>query len=95
MFSSTQNIESDYENKYVLEIAQIIEGREKNIALKHFVRFENIGDKLFLCTYRPDYNVLPLIIPHFPKADMLIKIGLYMTRNVSMECITINKPEQN
>ncbi len=66
IFSSTQNIESDYGNKYVIEIAQIARrvGREKH-RFEAFVRFENIGDKLFYAPIDPDYNVLPLIIPHF------------------------------
>jgi probable DNA metabolism protein len=66
VFSSSQNIESDYGNTYVLEIAKVARSvnREKH-RFEAFVRFENIGDKLFYAPIDPDYNVLPLIIPHF------------------------------
>lgn len=66
VFSSSQNIESDYGNKHVLEIAKVARrvGREKH-RFEAFVRFESIGDKLFYAPIDPDYNVLPLIIKHF------------------------------
>lgn len=68
VFSSTQNIESDFGNTAVLEITQTARkvGREKH-RFEAFVRFESIGEKFFYAPIDPDYNVLPLIVPHFKR----------------------------
>ncbi len=68
VFASKQNIEDNFGNAAVLDIAQIARkvGREKH-RFEAFVRFENIGDRFFYAPIDPDYNVLPLIVPHFKR----------------------------
>lgn len=68
VFSCSQNIEDDYGNSAVLHIAQTARkvGREKH-RFEAFVRFESIGEKFFYAPIDPDYNILPLIIPHFKR----------------------------
>lgn len=68
VFSSRKNIEDDFGHHAVLDVAQVARkvGREKH-RFEAFVRFENIGDKFFYAPIDPDYNVLPLIVPHFKR----------------------------
>jgi probable DNA metabolism protein len=68
IFLSQQNIESDFGNAAVLYIAQTARkvGREKH-RFEAFVRFESIGESFFYAPIDPDYNVLPLIVPHFKR----------------------------
>ena len=67
-FSSKINVEDNFGNAAVLDIAQTARkvGREKH-RFEAFVRFESIGDKFFYAPIDPDYNVLPLIVPHFKR----------------------------
>lgn len=77
VFSTSENIEDNYGNANVLDIAQTARkvGREKH-RFEAFVRFELIGTDLFYAPIDPDFNVLPLIIPHFkrryPAMDWII-----------------------
>lgn len=66
VFASKKNVEDNYGNAAVLDIAQTARkvGREKH-RFEAFVRFENIGNRMFYAPIDPDYNVLPLIVPHF------------------------------
>jgi len=68
VFANRQNVEDNFGNVAVLDIAQTARkvGREKH-RFEAFVRFENIGDNLFYAPIDPDYNVLPLIVPHFKR----------------------------
>lgn len=68
VFASRKNVEDNYGHTAVLDVAQIARkvGREKH-RFEAFVRFENIGDRLFYAPIDPDYNVLPLIVPHFKR----------------------------
>ena len=67
-FESNIAIEDNFGNAAVLDIAQIARkvGREKH-RFEAFVRFESIGPNLFYAPIDPDYNVLPLIVPHFKR----------------------------
>ncbi len=66
--SNKENIATDYGNKYVLELSQICKmmGREKH-RMEAFVRFQKLKDESFFAVVEPDFNVLPLIAPHFHK----------------------------
>lgn len=66
VFSGVKNAETNYGHSAVLDIAQTARrvGREKH-RMEAFVRFENIGNRLFYAPIDPDFNVLPLIISHF------------------------------
>ncbi len=68
VFANRKNVEDNYGNAAVLDISQLARkvGREKH-RFEAFVRFENIGDRLFYAPIDPDYNVLPLIVPHFKR----------------------------
>jgi len=68
VFGSAKNVESDYGNTFVLSISQIARkvGREKH-RFEAFVRFEQIGEAFFYAPVDPDFDVLPLILPHFKR----------------------------
>lgn len=68
VFANKQNIEDNYGHAAVLDIAQTARkvGREKH-RFEAFIRFENIGNTMFYAPIDPDYNVLPLIVPHFKR----------------------------
>jgi len=80
-FASAQNIESDYGNAAVLEIAQVARkvGREKH-RFEAFVRFQQIKDDFYYAAIDPDYNVLPLIVPHFKRRYAAQDWLIYDTR---------------
>lgn len=67
-FTSMQTIEEDFGHPAVIEIAQVARmvGREKH-RFEAFVRFHEGEGQLFYATIDPDYNVLPLIVPHFKR----------------------------
>ena len=73
IFSSTENTAIDFGNAAVLEVAQTARKvwREKH-RMEAFVRFRQLKDGLYYAAVEPDYNVLPLILPHFKSryADM-------------------------
>ena len=56
----------DYSNKVVLRVSQIVKmvGREKH-RMEAFVRFKLTKDDIYVSTIDPDFNVIPLLIPHF------------------------------
>lgn len=66
VFQSARPVDRDYGHRDVLSIAQWAKqvGREKH-RMEAFVRFKKCKDGLFLSLVRPDFNVLPLIEPHF------------------------------
>jgi len=102
--SSTDNIEQDYTNETVLRIAQTVRkvGREKH-RMEAFVRFQLTKDEIYYATVEPDFNVLPLILPHFKSRyadqnwliyDLKRKYGIYYekhTEQVSEITITHNE----
>lgn len=66
VFSSTANVEVDYSHPAVLTVTQTAKKvwREKH-RMEAFVRFQQTKDHLFYAIIEPDYNVLPIISPHF------------------------------
>lgn len=68
VFSGVENAENNFGHPAVLEVVQTARklGREKH-RFEAFVRFENISERLFYAPIDPDYNVLPLIVPHFKR----------------------------
>ncbi|MCC8426741.1 TIGR03915 family putative DNA repair protein [Mucilaginibacter sp. UR6-11] len=66
VFDSTQNIEDDYGNRFVMRISEIIRmmRREKH-RMEAFVRFKKLKDGIYYAAVEPDFNVLPLLIRHF------------------------------
>lgn len=66
VFSKEFHIASNYSNPEVLKITQVAKmvTREKH-RMEAFVRFELTKDNIYVSTVEPDFNVLPLIAPHF------------------------------
>jgi probable DNA metabolism protein len=68
VFASKVNIEQNFIVDSVLQISQI--GR-KLFRERHrheaFVRFQKTADGLFYASIEPDFNVIPLIVPHFER----------------------------
>jgi probable DNA metabolism protein len=63
-----RDISDNYADDTVRRIAGIAQQmyREKH-RMEAFVRFEKTSDELFHATIEPDFDVLPLIAPHFTK----------------------------
>ncbi len=68
VFEADKNIENNFGNDNVLTVAQTARkvGREKH-RFEAFVRFEKIANDYFYAPVEPDFNVLPLIVPHFKR----------------------------
>jgi probable DNA metabolism protein len=65
-FSKSYSIETDFGNpavRFVNETARKVQ-REKH-RMEAFVRFRQTQDGLYMAVIEPDFNVLPLIQPHF------------------------------
>lgn len=64
--SENRNILPDITDPDVLEIQQAVKsvGREKH-RMEAFVRFQELADNSYYAVVEPDFNVLPLIAPHF------------------------------
>lgn len=65
---SARDIAENYADDNVRRVAHIAQQmyREKH-RMEAFVRFEKTSDNLFHATIDPDFDVLPLIAPHFTK----------------------------
>jgi probable DNA metabolism protein len=66
VFAAAVSVENDFGNEAVLQVHQTAKKvhREKH-RMEAFVRFQQTADELFYAIVEPDYNVLPLLIPHF------------------------------
>lgn len=67
-FSSKELVEEDFGNKYVIRLSDTIKKvrREKH-RMEAFIRFQKMSDGIFYASIEPDFNVLPLILPHFKR----------------------------
>lgn len=94
IFRSDLNIEKNYRNNSVLTIEKtaIKVGREKH-RMEAFVRFRLTKDGLYYASVSPDFNVLPLIAPHFIKRyadqswliyDSKRKYGIHYDKDAGM-----------
>ncbi|TGE14316.1 TIGR03915 family putative DNA repair protein [Hymenobacter elongatus] len=65
---SARDIADNFADDNVRRVAHLAQqmGREKH-RMEAFVRFEKTSDELFHATIEPDFDVLPLIAPHFTK----------------------------
>ena len=82
-----RKVEEDFGHPAVLGISQTAKkvGREKH-RMEAFVRFQELGDGMYYAAIEPDYDVLPLIAPHFKTRyadqswliyDLRRKLGLH------------------
>ncbi|MBN2166007.1 MAG: TIGR03915 family putative DNA repair protein [Marinilabiliaceae bacterium] len=80
-FASPVNIELNFGDKDVLEIAKIGKkvGREAE-RIRMFVRFQKTADDIYYAPFDPEYNVLPLTIKHFEQRFSDQKWVIYDTR---------------
>jgi probable DNA metabolism protein len=92
--SSTENIEQDYTNETVLRVVQTARkvGREKH-RMEAFVRFQLTKDDIYYAAIQPDFNVLPLILPHFKSRyadqhwliyDLKRRYGIYYNKQTEI-----------
>jgi probable DNA metabolism protein len=66
IFSGAANAAMNFGHAAVLGVTQTARkvGREKH-RMEAFVRFQQLKDGLYYAAVEPDFNVLPLILPHF------------------------------
>lgn len=66
VFSERKKVDTDYSNPTVLHISNVAKqvAREKH-RMEAFVRFRLTRDDLYFAIIEPDFNVLPIIAPHF------------------------------
>jgi probable DNA metabolism protein len=66
VFATDEKVEENFSSPVVLQVARIGKQlhREKH-RFEAFVRFVQLGDGTYFATIDPDFNVLPLITPHF------------------------------
>lgn len=66
VFASKQNSEKDFGHEATLTLSKVgrMVHREKH-RMEAFVRFQRWADDVYFAIVAPDYNVLPLIVPHF------------------------------
>ena len=81
VFSSPASIESDYGHPAVAKMSAVAKSvyREKH-RMEAFVRFQLTADQLYYAVIEPDFNVLPLIEPHFRKRYADQRWVIYDTR---------------
>src|SRR5690606_15966218 len=102
VFSNKNFSSTDYGDPTVLTIAQTAKmvGREKH-RMEAFVRFKLTKDDIFFATIEPDFNVLPLILPHFKTRyadqkwiiyDLRRKFGIYFDLD-NVDFITLDFSE--
>lgn len=93
--------ETDYGDPVVLKVSQVAKmvSREKH-RMEAFVRFMLTKDNIYFAHIEPDFNVLPLILPHFESRyadqkwiiyDLNRKYGLYYNLHTT-NYITLDLP---
>lgn len=86
---------NDYGHPVTLAIHQAVKkvGREKH-RMEAFIRFHLLDEQLYAATIEPDFNVLPIIAPHFKSRyadqqwliyDIKRKYGIYYDLNTVVE----------
>lgn len=102
IFSKAEKVDLDYSHPAVLYISQIAKqvGREKH-RMEAFVRFRLTKDEIYFAIIEPDFNVLPIISPHFMRRyadqkwliyDIKRKIGVYYNLE-KPEYVSMELPE--
>jgi len=102
IFSSKCKVDTDYTHPSVLYISNLAKqvGREKH-RMEAFVRFRLTKDNIYFAIIEPDFNVLPIILPHFKSRyadqkwliyDIKRKIGVHYDLNKT-EYVTLDLPE--
>ena len=102
VFNSKSKVDLDYSHPVVLYIENIAKqvGREKH-RMEAFVRFRLTKDDIYFAIIEPDFNVLPIITPHFKSRyadqkwliyDIKRKIGVYYDLTKT-EYVSIDLPE--
>lgn len=78
LFQEKRNILGNYAHPVVMDLSKLVKsvGREKH-RMEAFVRFRKLKDESFYAHIAPDYDVLPLIAPHFKKRYSAQKWILY------------------
>ncbi len=78
---SGENIEDNFLNDTVLQLHKINKQIGGEVHRMHaFVRFQETPDHLFVALIEPDFNVLPLLGPHFQERYPAFRWLIYDTR---------------
>ncbi|TWR31476.1 DNA metabolism protein [Mucilaginibacter pallidiroseus] len=104
VFDSSENVEEDYGNRYVMRVSEIVRmvRREKH-RMEAFIRFQKLQDGTYYSVIEPDFNVLPLLMKHFRNRyadqkwiiyDIRRKYGMYYNLH-DVEYINIDFAETN
>ncbi|MCB7482563.1 TIGR03915 family putative DNA repair protein [Christiangramia sediminis] len=102
IFSMPEKAELDYSHPVVLDVSKTAKqvGREKH-RMEAFVRFRLTKDNIYFAIIEPDFNVLPIITPHFKSRyadqkwliyDVKRKYGVYYDLSKT-EYISIDLPK--
>ena len=76
-----ENIEDNFLNDTVLQLHKINKQIGREVHRMHaFVRFQETPDQLFVALIEPDFNVLPLLGPHFEERYPAFRWLIYDTR---------------
>lgn len=105
ILQNTKNVEHNYTHPDILQVQQVSRkvDREKH-RMEAFVRFQLTKDELYYAIVQPDYNVLPLIIPHFKNRyadqrwliyDAFRKYGIFYDLQSVTEVQIEFKPDMN
>jgi len=106
VLANPQKVENNFSNSDVLKIHQVSKKvhREKH-RMDAFIRFQRTKDDLYFAMVKPDFDVLPLIAPHFEKRyadqrwliyDEHRKYGIYYDlQNVNEVSINFSIDVQN
>ncbi|MCM4157203.1 TIGR03915 family putative DNA repair protein [Gramella sp. AN32] len=87
VISNDAKVDTDYSHPSILKVTQMAKkiSREKH-RMEAFIRFRLTKDHIYFAVMEPDFNVLPVIIPHFTRRyadqkwiiyDLKRKIGAY------------------
>ncbi|MEM9829570.1 MAG: TIGR03915 family putative DNA repair protein [Bacteroidota bacterium] len=79
--ASTENVMSNFREPIVLKIHRIQKQIHREVHRMHaFVRFQQTKDNLYAALVNPDFNVLPLLPPHFTQRYPMFRWLIYDTK---------------
>lgn len=78
--SSTENVLNDFREPIILQIHRTQKQIQREVHRMHaFVRFQQTEDGLYAALINPDFNVLPLLPPHFTQRYPAFRWLIYDT----------------
>ena len=84
ILNAQQDISDNYNNNYVFSFSEILLKVKKEIHhLKGFIRFSKLENGIYYAFYKPDNDIIEMILPHF--------ISRYKSMPFILHDITFNK----